>query len=77
MAHLYQDTLIVKTVMKITIHTEGRECGMGKYELNLSRYIGLLIVSFLIEIHLGGMGNFLTRFLLFFSAGLISMERME
>lgn len=50
---------------------------MGKYELNLSRYIGLLIVSTLIEIHLGGTGNFLTRFLLFFSAGLISMERME
>ena len=61
----------------LTIYVKGRECGMGKYELNLFRYIGLLIVSTLIEIYLGGTGNFLTRFLLFFSAGLISMERVE
>ena len=60
-----------------TIHVEGRECGMDKYEVNWFRYIGLLTMSLLIEIHLGGTGNFLTRFLLFFSAGLISMERVE
>ena len=50
---------------------------MGKYEVNWFRYIGLLTMDILIEIHLGGTGHFLTRFLLFFSAGLISMERVE
>lgn len=50
---------------------------MDKYEVNWFRYIGLLTMSLLIEIHLGGTGNFLISFLLFFSAGLISMERME
>ena len=50
---------------------------MGKYEINWFRYIGLLTMGILIEIHLGGTGNFLISFLLFFSAGMISMERME
>ena len=59
------------------IHIKGRECGMEKYEVNWFRYIGLITISILIEIHLGGTGNFLISFLLFFSAGMISMERME
>ena len=50
---------------------------MGKYEVNWFRYIGLITMSILIEIHLGGTGNFLISFLLFFSAGMISMERVE
>ena len=64
-------------MMKTTIHVKGRECGMGKYEVNWFRYIGLLIMGFILQIHLSTTGNLLISFLLFFSAGMMSIERMR
>ena len=50
---------------------------MGKYEINWFRYLGLFIMSIFLQIHLDVVGNVLISFLLFFSAGMISIERME
>ena len=50
---------------------------MSKYEINWFRCLGLYIISVMLQIYLGVMGNFLISFLLFLSAGLISMERMD
>lgn len=50
---------------------------MSKYEINWFRYLGLYIISVMLQIHLGVMGNFLISFLFFFSAGMMSIERTE
>ena len=61
----------------LTIYIKGRERGMSKYETNWFKCLGLYIISAMIQTHLGVMGNFLISFLLFFSAGMISIERTE